>query len=130
MTANAPTSGISSKIVRPLVERIEACFTERNNSLKAHNSRCAQIKSKVELLYEEARQKGVPVKGLKNYIASRQRLRALRQTIEALPPDQQQVVQLIAEANGDLNDLPLFKFAIDHAKSAADLEQLMARGTA
>jgi len=129
MPHHAAGSGFSSKIIQPLVQRIEACLTEQESSLSSHQKRCGQIKAKLDLLYEEARQNAVPVKSLKAYIAGRQRLRALRQTIEALPPDQQQVVQMIAEANGDASDLPLFKFAIDHAEAAADLEQLMA-GTA
>lgn len=112
--ANTPNT-YDPDVVKNLVSRIEGYHTDLASERGAYMNRCRSIREDIDGVLEEAKARGVPKKELRTLVRARQKLEAARRVIDELEPEQRTTVEMLAEAFGDAQDLPLFKSAIDKA---------------
>lgn len=111
------TNNFDTELVQSLVGRIEECFTRLDSERGTYMLACKGIRSDMKDIYTEAKARGVPKKELRVFVEARQKLEAARRGLDELEADVRETVEMIAQAFGDSQDLPLFANVLErHAR--------------
>lgn len=110
--APASTNGYDPDKVQNAVARIEALIADKASIMGTAMSECKAVQADIKLVYDEAKEAGIPKKALRTVIKARELERkaaAVRDNLEAEDQDQH---DLIRHALGDLADTPLGRAAM------------------
>jgi uncharacterized protein (UPF0335 family) len=105
--AAAATNGFEPEKIKNFVATIEEIHEQLESEKGQYMKRCQSIRDDIKLVYDEAKDAGVPKKELKAVIKTRAKQRELDALREDLEADERDTYDMIRHALGDLADLPL-----------------------
>jgi uncharacterized protein (UPF0335 family) len=106
MAATA-TNGFEPEKIQNFVATIEESHEQLQSEKGQYMKRCQSIRDDIKLVYDEAKDAGVPKKELKAVIKTRAKQRELDALREDLEVDERDTYDMLRHALGDLADLPL-----------------------
>jgi uncharacterized protein (UPF0335 family) len=112
--AKAATNGFDGEILKEFIEKIEGHRGEIESSKGQHMNRCRQIRESIEIVFEEAKAKGIPKKILKAHVDLRLLEAKKEAVVEKLDNDEVDTFKACAEALGEFAALPLGEAALKH----------------
>lgn len=115
----AASNGFDPETCRDLIGRLDDCRAEKLSVHGSYMADCGVIAGKVRGIYDEAKERNIPVRPLKKFVAARVKLGEARKIISDLEKDDRDLAHLIAEAAGDDSAMPLFVFAKARKKRGA-----------
>ncbi|GGC90604.1 hypothetical protein [Chelatococcus reniformis] len=98
------------------VTDIERLQTEMRSKQAEHMAWNKKQRELINGYYDRAKDSGIPKKELKTVVAIRELERKAKKKRDDLEPEQQDTVDMIRSAIGDLADLPLGQAAVDRAE--------------
>jgi len=116
--ANTTINSFDAELVQSIlakIDRYEAdLLSERGESMAA----CRNIRDSIRGVYEDAKAQGIPTKELRALCKIRKNEAKNKQIYAELERDQQEVLSMLATAEG-VKDLPLWRAAAMHAMEEA-----------
>lgn len=116
--ANTTINSFDAELVQSIlakIDRFEAdLLSERGSSMAA----CRNIRESIRGVYEEAKAQGIPSKELRALVKIRKNEAKNKQIYADLERDQQEVLSMLATAEG-VKDLPLWRAAAMNAMQEA-----------
>ncbi|UQR66189.1 DUF2312 domain-containing protein [Bradyrhizobium sp. C-145] len=112
------TNEFDPEVVQEVLGKIdgfEDALVKRHSS---YMSDCRNIREDIRNVYKEAKARGIPSKELRTLVKIRKNETKNKQLYDDLEIDQQQVLSMLATAEG-VKDLPLWRAAAMQAASAA-----------
>jgi len=116
-SAHRPGNGFKPKVVKSFVSRIEALFDDIESERSTFMSKCKDIRGDIKEVYAEAKAEGVPTSELKAAVKMRELARKQDDIRDALDTEQQDTLDQIRLALGDLEGTPLGDAAVTHAET-------------
>lgn len=106
MTA-AKTNGYDAEKAKGFIARIEEIEAEKESARGVYMSKCRELKSDQDDVFEEANDAGIPTKILKRVVNTRKLERKVDAIREKLDQDDQDAFDNLRHALGDLDETPL-----------------------
>jgi len=119
--ARPGSNGFDPEVVKNAVDRVENIEAEMLKEKMAWMSKCKAHKSDINLVLDEAKEKGVPKKELKSVLKARELEAKAQAARDNLEPDEQDTHDQIRFALGDLDQTPLGDAALANS-NGADIE--------
>lgn len=108
-------NGVDPEKATSFVTRIENLQSEMESERGAYMNKCKEIRGDIAEIYIEVKDAGVSVKAMKVEIKDRMAARRAEKRRAGLEPDEQDALDLIKHALGELADLPLGAAAMAQA---------------
>ncbi|MCP3472329.1 DUF2312 domain-containing protein [Bradyrhizobium sp. CCGUVB1N3] len=115
------TNDFEPEVVQELLGKIDGYHADLASERGTFMKTCRSIRESINAVYQEAKARGVPTKELRALVKIRENEEKNRQIYNELEADQQQVLSMLATAEG-VKDLPLWRaasLAMDAATATA-----------
>lgn len=120
------TNQYDRTILNSLLKKIDGFHTDLESERGSYMSRCRNIRESIQGVLEEAKAAGIPQKELRTWIKIRTNEAKTSKLYHELEPDQQQNLQMIAEATEKVRDLPLWRASFeDHGTKTDDTGRMV-----
>lgn len=117
-------NGYDGDQLREFIEKIEEHFGEIESSKGQHMKRCREIRGSIDVVYEEAKAQGIPMKVLKAQVDLRRLEAKKTKIVEKLDDEEAETFEQVAEALGEFAALPLGQAALRRVADQGDIEAL------
>ncbi|MBR0879143.1 uncharacterized protein (UPF0335 family) [Bradyrhizobium barranii subsp. barranii] len=97
-------------LVQEMLSKIDGYHADLASERGSSMSRCRNIRESISNVYKEAKARGIPTKELRSLVKIRINEAKNREIYEELEADQQQILSMLAVAEG-VKDLPLWRAA-------------------
>ncbi|KRQ99250.1 GapR family DNA-binding domain-containing protein [Bradyrhizobium valentinum] len=111
------TNDFEPEVVQEILAKIDGFHADLDSERGQSMSRCRNIRESISNCYKEAKARGIPTKELRSLVKIRVNEAKNRDIYEELEADQQQVLSMLATAEG-VKDLPLWRAASVGTQSA------------
>jgi hypothetical protein len=97
-------------LVQEILHKIDGFESDLASERGSSMSRCRSIRESISNVFKEAKARGIPTKELRSLVKIRKNEASNVQIYNDLEPDQQQILSMLATAEG-VKDLPLWRAA-------------------
>lgn len=112
------TNEFDPEVVQEVLAKIDSFESDLASERGSSMARCRNIRESIQNVFKEAKARGVPTKELRALCKIRKNENRNKEIYDELEQDQQQVLSMLATAEG-VKDLPLWRAAaMDAAKGA------------
>mgnify|MGYP001616753209 CR=1 len=119
------TNQYDKTILNSLLGKIDGFHADLASERGSYMSRCRNIRESIQGVLDEAKAQGIPQKELRTWIKIRLNEAKTSKLYHELEPDQQQNLQLIAEATEKVRDLPLWSHAAERGTTTDDTGRMV-----
>jgi len=112
------TNEFEREVVQEVLAKIDGFEADLASERGSSMARCRNIRESINNAYKEAKARGIPSKELRTLVEIRKNETKNKQLYDDLESDQQQILSMLATAEG-VKDLPLWRAAAMQAASAA-----------
>jgi|GEM_PF-2686118 len=112
------TNEFEREVVQEVLAKIDGFEADLASERGSSMARCRNIRESINNAYKEAKARGIPSKELRTLVKIRKNETKNKQLYDDLESDQQQILSMLATAEG-VKDLPLWRAAAMQAASAA-----------
>ncbi|WLA75067.1 DUF2312 domain-containing protein [Bradyrhizobium diazoefficiens] len=116
--AAAQTNDFEPEIVQEILSKIDGYHADLASERGSSMARCRNIRESINACFKEAKARGIPTKELRSLVKIRINEAKNREIYEELEQDQQQILSMLATAEG-VKDLPLWRAAAMNAMGEA-----------
>jgi hypothetical protein len=127
------SNGLDTKLTTGFLDRILNLYVALDGERSDYMLECKSIRKDMSVIYDEAKDKGVPMRGLKCAVKKRLLELKIDRIRDDLDGEDLDDYDMVLQALGDLGDTPLGKAALTHTANqpapppaAASPEQLNA----
>ncbi len=108
------TNDFDPDLVQEILGKIDGFYSDLTSRHSSYMSDCRNIRESISNVFKEAKARGVPTKELRSLVKIRQNEEKNRRIYEDLEREQQQILSMLATAEG-VKDLPLWRAAAMNA---------------
>jgi Uncharacterized protein conserved in bacteria (DUF2312) len=112
------TNEFDPEVVQEVLGKIDGFEADLASERGSSMARCRNIRESINNVFKEAKARGIPSKELRTLVKIRKNENKNKQLYDDLENDQQQVLSMLATAEG-VKDLPLWRAAAMDAANAA-----------
>jgi Uncharacterized protein conserved in bacteria (DUF2312) len=106
----ATTIDFDPQVVQEILGKIDGFDSDLIELHSSYMSNCRNIRESINNVFKEAKARGIPTKELRSLVKIRKNEASNVQIYNDLEPDQQQILSMLATAEG-VKDLPLWRAA-------------------
>lgn len=112
------TNDFDAEVVQEVLGKIDGFEADLASERGSSMARCRNIRESISNVYKEAKARGIPTKELRALVKIRKNETRNKAIYEDLEQDQQQILSMLATAEG-VKDLPLWRAAATNAMGQA-----------